>query len=388
MKNISDIKSCYGCGVCAIACPRSLISVTLDNSGFYRPVINTIKDCTNCGLCVSVCSYQDQKKILADSEILGYAVWSNDIDVRSKCSSGGIAYELGRQFINKGYKSCGVRYNIKDHRAEHYIASTVGELEDSVGSKYLQSYTLAGFSKINRNENYIIFGTPCQIDSYRKYINKFKTTGDFILVDFFCHGVPSKKMWYKYLSTIQVKDNASEIYWRNKRYGWHNSWAIGINVSVGEEQKEDYFSLFTQGDMFFKMFLSDCCLGSACYDKCKYKLCSSSADIRLGDLWGTKYNEDQEGVSGVLAITELGDKTINSLSNVTVLKENVAVVTESQMKKSPRKPARYNSILNALESEKSLKTIYFRYVHIYIILKYPFNLFKRVINKMKRILGV
>ena len=39
MNNISDIKNCYGCGVCAAACPRNIIQIRLNKKGFYEPYI-------------------------------------------------------------------------------------------------------------------------------------------------------------------------------------------------------------------------------------------------------------------------------------------------------------------------------------------------------------
>lgn len=37
--NISNIKNCYGCGVCATACPRKIISLALNSDGFYEPYL-------------------------------------------------------------------------------------------------------------------------------------------------------------------------------------------------------------------------------------------------------------------------------------------------------------------------------------------------------------
>lgn len=39
MNNISDIENCYGCGVCAAACPRNIIQIRLNKKGFYEPYI-------------------------------------------------------------------------------------------------------------------------------------------------------------------------------------------------------------------------------------------------------------------------------------------------------------------------------------------------------------
>lgn len=55
--NISSIKDCYGCGVCATVCFRDIIEISLNSEGFYEPHIREIAKCTNCGLCLDVCSY-------------------------------------------------------------------------------------------------------------------------------------------------------------------------------------------------------------------------------------------------------------------------------------------------------------------------------------------
>ncbi|WP_229101086.1 4Fe-4S dicluster domain-containing protein [Bacteroides stercoris] len=56
MNNISHIHSCYGCAVCAIACPKKIIDVRLNSNGFYEPYITDGAKCVNCGLCLEVCS--------------------------------------------------------------------------------------------------------------------------------------------------------------------------------------------------------------------------------------------------------------------------------------------------------------------------------------------
>ena len=54
--NIQYIRNCYGCGLCAIACPKRIINIELNNEGFYEPNITDITDCLDCGLCCEVCA--------------------------------------------------------------------------------------------------------------------------------------------------------------------------------------------------------------------------------------------------------------------------------------------------------------------------------------------
>ena len=299
--NIADIRDCYGCGVCATVCARHIIELRLNANGFYEPYLTDNSKCTDCGLCLNVCSYANDGLSLKSDVIKSYAAWSNDDKVRRRCSSGGIGFEIGRTLINQGYKVCGVKYNIDKNRAEHYIATTVEGLIQSIGSKYIQSYTVDAFKAISRKEKYLVTGTPCQIDSFRRYIQKFHCEDNFVLLDFFCHGVPSMLMWQKYVAWVEKQvGKLAYVSWRNKFTGWHDSWVMSIDgentcdsmkwhefrSSLMMEEKTYLSSRLSQGDMFYYLFLSDSCLGKACYEHCKFKYASSSADIRIGDLWG------------------------------------------------------------------------------------------------------
>ena len=131
-------------------------------------------------------------------------------------------------FIAPRYKACGVRYNPELRRAEHFIAETLEEFQPSVGSKYIPSFSAEAFSRINKKEKNFVTGTPCQIDSFRRMIRHFKVEDNFVLMDFFCHGVPSLLLWNKYLSEVESRIGQSTfISWRNKTTGWHDSWAMG-----------------------------------------------------------------------------------------------------------------------------------------------------------------
>nr|WP_319491755.1 Coenzyme F420 hydrogenase/dehydrogenase, beta subunit C-terminal domain [uncultured Desulfobacter sp.] len=387
-KNVANVKNCYGCGVCAAICPHKLIRMRLDKNGFYQPDIPELEKCTECSLCVSVCSYLDDEIFLENSEeIKGYAAWSNNETVRFKSSSGGVGFELGRLLLAQGYKACGVRYNVKKQRAEHFIADNEQEYQASVGSKYIQSYTPDAFSAFKKDEKYFVTGTPCQIDSLRRFIRLKKMEDNFVLMDFFCHGVPSMLMWNKYLQFVEKKiaGNICHIAWRNKQVGWHDSYAINAN-------RGEYFSLSSGGDLFFKMYLSDSCLGNACYEDCKYKTLASSADMRIGDLWGETYQHDEKGVSAVLALTLQGKELIKFLKkHVTLIAEDIVVVTEGQMREPPPTPVLYRIYMWMLRSSLiGLKTeafVIYRLKHYGTLMAHPKLTLVRLIKKIKKFRG-
>ena len=369
MKNISTVKNCYGCGVCATICGRKIIEIRQNTDGFYEPHITDEAKCSTCGLCLDVCAYLHDELSLKDCTINSYAAWSKDHLIRRKCSSGGAGFEIGKYLIERGYKVCGVRYDAEKNRAEHYIASTVDELVQSAGSKYIQSYTVDGFKAISRKEKYLVTGTPCQIDSFRRYIQRFHCEDNFVLLDFFCHGVPSMLLWKKYTEWAEKKvGKITYASWRNKWTGWHDSWAMGIDgkehgVKIDwhdsydmliREKKSYLESRRSQGDMFYSLFLGDCCLGKQCFGKCKYKYERSSADIRIGDLWGNTYKDNEDGVSCAIAFTEKGDKVLKHI-NCELVSHPFSLVAEGQMKDSPKYQRYFEHIMDLLKNDK--KTI-------------------------------
>lgn len=378
--NIANIHNCYGCGMCATVCARSVIDIKLNADGFYEPLISDTKRCTDCGLCAEVCSFLHDDIASECSPVASYAAWSKSEDIRHKCSSGGVAYEISRTLVGKGYVFCGARYNVSKNIVEHYISDDIEGLEDSIGSKYIQSYTLEAFKAIDRKKKHVVVGTPCQIDSFRRYIRKFKCEDNFILIDFFCHGVPSKLMWDKYLASVSSKvGQVKQVSWRNKFtssdfIGWRQSY----NMHIVGEQSESY-SPSKDGDSFYKLFFSDSCLNKACYDNCHFKHLKSSADIRVGDFWGNKYKDNKFGVSCVLAFTPEGNNVISSL-DCALCPESIEAIIEAQMKNNAQPPNYKYLVWNVLRINcSSISNVCF-------VINCD-RIFKKIIRKIRVILS-
>lgn len=382
MKNISEIHNCYGCGVCSASCPRKIISIHLNENGFYEPCIDELEKCTECGICLDVCAFNHKERALKPEEVKmnSWAAWSNDEAVRRKCSSGGVGFEIGKQLIEQGYQAVGCRYNVNEQRAEHYIATTVEEFVQSIGSKYIQSYTEEAFKLIKRkDQKYLITGTPCQIDSFRRMIRKFRCEDNFILMDFYCHCVPSMYAWKAYIKMLEPKiGEITYASWRNKfEYGWHDSWLMGMEgdkTSKPVDWHDSYNLLIrgkktfvqsrmSQGDLFYKLFLGDICIGPQCEKQCKYKYDKSSADIRIGDLWGDAYKDEEKGVSALVSFTSKGEKIINDLKNVTLVKYPLDIVAEGQMKSNSKSKTMSPLIIYLLRNGYGLNGIPFKVVY-------------------------
>lgn len=381
---------CYGCSLCSCICPKHIINLKLNRNGFYQPVIIDEKACIQCGLCLKVCSYYNEAPKVSVDALQGFATWSKEDAVRRKASSGGTGFEIARSLLNRGYKVLAVRYNTEKQEAEHYVANSETELIAGMGSKYIQSNTEDAFLSMKKGEKYLVTGTPCQIASMWRYIRQKRMEENVVLMDFFCHGVPSKLVWDKYI--VELEPRIGKIVyasWRNKQTGWHDSWSMGLDGDKAgtpvnwhdsynmliREKKTSYTSRRSEGDLFYKFFLSDVCFNKACYKDCKFKYLQSAADIRIGDLWGSKYADDEKGVTGVLTFTDKG-KCILSDCNIEKIPESVEVVTEGQLKGNLSRPYFYYFLLALLRTPLPLRYIY-RFVQmlrIGSILKYKLHL--------------
>lgn len=360
--NVGKYNECYGCGVCESICPTNIINVKLNENGFLTPAILDNDKCINCGLCLKVCSYNKPELSNNNKPTASFGGWNNDINWRTASSSGGIAVELLREAINQNYFVCAVEYQPDKNIAQHFITQNKDDLFKTIGSKYIQSHTQPAFKSFENKKKYVVIGTPCQIDSLRRYSSLKKMSENFIFIDFFCHGTPSYLAWAKYLKIVTSKiGKISFINWRNKLTGWHDSWAIGANShkdikNYSNGLKFQYFSRLSKGDVFFNLFLGDFCMNPACCNSCKYKYDKSAADIRLGDFWGETYKKDEKGVSAIVSFTPLGNKFIKYISDKCVLKEYPFVqVAEGQMKRNAKPSVFTWVVMNNLKSDKDLK---------------------------------
>ena len=373
------------------SCPKGIISIRLNKDGFYEPYIDDKKSCIDCGVCLDVCSFYHKERALKNTPKKSWAAWSNDKYVHRKCSSGGIGFEIGKQLIEQGYKAVGCRYDVEKQRAEHYIATTKEEFVPSIGSKYIQSYTEVAFKQIDRKQKYLITGTPCQIDSFRRMIQKFNCEDNFVLMDFFCHCVPTMHAWNAYRKILEPKiGEVTYASWRNKfEYGWHDNWLMGVDGTINSKPTDwhDSYNLIikgkktfiqsrmSQGDLFYKLFLGDICMGPQCEKDCKFKYDKSAADIRIGDLWGPTYKDNEEGVSALIAFTEKGTSVIESLKDVTLIEHPFEVVAEGQMKKNVKHKEIKSLVMYLLRNDYSLTGIPFKAAMF----------MQRVITRLKRV---
>ncbi|MEA4861764.1 MAG: Coenzyme F420 hydrogenase/dehydrogenase, beta subunit C-terminal domain [Victivallaceae bacterium] len=336
--------SCYGCGVCAVVCPVNGIVMKLSESGFWLPSVDVGK-CVYCGLCTRVCSFMNDGVSAAGAVGSASAFWHKDPEKLKLAASGGAGLAIAETMMAKGWKTIGAAYDPSSNTVRHVRISSPEGLAAIANSKYIPSYTADGFDGLFDGGKYVVFGTPCQIDSMRRLIRMKHAEDNFLLVDFFCHGVPSYLLWFAYLKQkLSGHETMRDARFRDKRNGWH-TYTMRL-----ETDRRIRYSTALGGDPFFRMFLGSRVMNLPCY-RCKFRGESSAADIRMGDLWGSDYAGVEHGVSGLLGLTARGEEVIRDLA---ASGELIGVERESVMRGQAHRgmppPACRNRILRELAS--------------------------------------
>lgn len=305
MIDIKDKKDCCGCAACVQRCPKQCISLKTDEEGFLYPKVNADL-CIDCGLCEKVCPVINQN---ANREPLHcFAAYNEDEEVRLKSSSGGVFTLLAEKMIEKGGVVFGARFD-KDWSVVHDFAETKDGLAAFRGSKYLQSRIGNSFAEAERflkaGRQVLFSGTPCQIAGLKGFLRK--EYEGLLAVEIVCHGVPSPKIWHRYLKEKQTQmgaDRITNVEFRNKKTGWKR-YSFQLEYEKGD--RTCIYAEYASQNPYMKGFLSDIYLRPSCH-ACPAKHLKSGADITLGDFWGIQHRlpemDDDKGVCGLLCNTQ------------------------------------------------------------------------------------
>lgn len=334
MIKIENKKNCTGCYACFNICAEKCISMVTDNEGFWYPVVDNDR-CTGCNLCEDVCPIINN--IEYDNMPIAYACINKDLFTRLESSSGGIFTLIGEQIIARGGIVFGAKFD-DDFNVVHDYVKTKEELKVLRGSKYLQSRigeTFVETEKYLKKGRTVLFsGTPCQIAGLNSFLRK--TYDTLFTIDIICHGVPSPKVWQKYIKYQEkvAGSKAKIISFRRKDGGWKQ-----YSISIVFENGKEYMQLYKR-DLYMRAFLRNICLRPSCYS-CHFKTLNRESDITMADFWGIQNilpgMDDDKGTSLIFVNSEKGQKIFKEIKDkMTFYKVNIneAVLYNSAAVKS------------------------------------------------------
>jgi len=224
--------------------------------------------------------------------------------LKEKASSGGMFPLIANYILDNDGYVIGAAFD-DNNELNHIVINRKEDLRQLMGSKYLQSNLNDVFTFVKTNvisKKILFVGTPCQVAGLKMFLKK--DYDNLICIDLICHGVPSLKLFKKYLDNIEEENNSKVINcnFRDKSTGW-DSYSTTILLN------DKKISKIHNDDDYMRLFLSDVALRKSCYN-CNFKLGNKYSDITLGDFWGIKkfYPKmyDDKGVSAVIINTEKG----------------------------------------------------------------------------------
>lgn len=293
-----------------------------DSEGFPYPQICQER-CVGCGLCAAACPARQERftpLVFPGNRAapVSYAARVNDKEVLRRSSSGGLFYLFAHKAVINGWAVAGVRWGEDFASVVYDIAETSLQLEQFMGSKYLQAENGGIYLRVGQllksGRKVLFFGTPCQIAGLHQFLKG--NPPSLVSVELICHGVPSPMLWGRYLQSVKKQLQISRftaVAFRSKSPGWkkYNILFEGVEDPVNSTGEQVTMMTPFSKDPYFKVFLRNLSLRPSCY-QCKYKKQMSGADLTIGDFWRlVKYRrdlDDDQGFSCCCVNTEKGEE--------------------------------------------------------------------------------
>jgi coenzyme F420-reducing hydrogenase beta subunit len=308
--------------------------------GFPYPQVDLLQ-CTECGLCQRVCPVIGATTI--HGEPVAYACSAIDDAVRMTSSSGGVFALLAENVIDDGGVVFGAAFD-EDFSVVHEHIETRAGLARLQGSKYVQSRVDIAYAQaeafLKQGRRVLFTGTPCQVAGLRSFM-RGERHPSLLCADFVCHGVPSPRVWERYVTSREEHFGAEliDVSFRDKTEGWRR-----FSVLLKFDNGTQYCETLAQ-DPFMRAFLTDICLRPSCY-ACRFKGLSRESDITLADFWGIEHvlpaMDDDRGTSLVLVNSEPGRAALDDVRGhmdcEKVAAESAVRYNPAALRSAPRHP--------------------------------------------------
>lgn len=355
-KNINTIgkhSNCCGCRACEQLCPTKAISMLPNNEGFIEPYIDKEK-CIHCGLCLKRCPQANRPKTSEFDKSEVYAAKNKEIQEQKEGSSGGIFSILANHVLSQGGIVFGAGFT-SELAVEHTGIETKERLAELKGSKYVQSNTKHTFSEVKhaleKGKKVLYTATPCQIGGLKRFLGK--EYDNLITIDLVCHGVPSPKLFEKYVHWLEEKEHSKikSLSFRSKE---KKTWGLNMKIEYTSKTKYTPAAL----DPYYQTFLDGKTYRECCYD-CLYANTDRIGDLTIADYWGIEKQHpefyDENGVSAIMINTKKGRDIFEQIKEnmVTIPTQIEKVIKENHnLVKPTQRYRRRDSVYQGIE-EKS-----------------------------------
>lgn len=332
-------KRCTGCGACFNICPTDAITMKLDKDGFLKPYIDSEK-CILCHMCEKVCPVNNPIKNSNNENPECMAMLAKD-DVRLTSASGGVFTVAAKYILSIGGYVCGAAYN-SDWSVSHKYVSDISKLEPLRSSKYVQSDTEDTFRQtkelLSTGKIVLYSGCPCQIAGLNSFLGK--KYDNLITMDLVCHGVPSYKLYKKYLKEIAKGREIVSINFRDKeKFGWSTPSSIKFN-------NNETYTNNCDRDIFYRAFLPCLAVMESCA-VCPFSVLPRQGDITIGDFWGIRSFDnsldDSKGTSVILINNAKGNDFIKATKQEYAIVREVPIEVALKVNKTIVAPFRAHS---------------------------------------------
>ena len=330
--------NCVGCGLCS-KLYQNCYGMQISEDGYYRP--KKFRDNHNSELnekFKQLCpGMVRREKLKSDNEI---GIWgkyekvcttyASNEDIRYKASTGGsltaiLVYLLENNIVDGVLQ---VRTNEKvPYISQYEISKSVEDVINSIGSRYEPTSI---FSKLNEVKNFegmlAIVGKPCDIASFKRYIQKYDLEEKiYCYISFLCGGTPSINATLDILKENNVdKSEITELKYRGE------GWPGYFKVKKEEEEviKISYTESWAQK------------LSKKVQQSCR--ICTDGigemADIVFGDAWNLNENgkidfSESDGLNITLVRSKIGKDIIDNAIKKDYIKIDTEHLDENTLNK-------------------------------------------------------
>jgi len=362
-----------------------------NEEGFFYPVVGDV--CINCGLCVQHCPALSPTKNTEPFSRISYVARLKDTNLLMRSTSGGVFAGIAEKVIDDGGCVVGAAYD-KDLFVNQEVVSDKEGLEKLKGSKYVESCTADSFLKVKKildgQKTVLYSGTPCQIEGLKKFLGK--EYPNLYTIDLICHGVPSQKLFHKYLEWLSLKLGEKIIAYnfRDKSCG---GWLCGFGKTKTKTKTK---KIIGGRDPYYASFLRCELYRESCYS-CPFSSMDRPGDLTIGDFFEViKFYpkvDRKKGISLCVVNSEKGLRLFNVVKQqfeLLPIKEEQYLPEKGNLHSPSPRPAVRSRIYK--EIDLSSKEYFSRfketklYFHLYrcVLDMIPVSLKKFIKCKMKR----